>query len=82
MHRTTGYICDSDTFHSSPKFAVLHAKTTNEGWNPYTHVIQVEITLFLHVQNDRWGLGPIETCNSAPKDSVLHAKNTDKGLDL
>ena len=31
MHRTTGYICDSDTFYSSPKFAVLHAKTTDEG---------------------------------------------------
>ena len=46
MHRTTGYIYDSDTFYSSPKFAVLHAKPTDEGWNQYRVVILVEITLF------------------------------------
>ena len=33
----------------------------------------------LHAQNDRCGLGPIETCNSDPKDAVLHAKTTDEG---
>ena len=81
MHRTTGYICDSDTFYSSPKFAVLQAKTTDEGWNPYTLVILVEITLFLHVQNERWGLGSIENCNSGPKLAVLQARTTDEGWD-
>ena len=35
----------------------------------------------LHVQNDRIGLGPIETCNSGPKGAVLHAKTTDDGWD-
>ena len=35
----------------------------------------------LNEQNDRWGLGPIETCNSAPKLAVLQAKTTDKGWD-
>ena len=33
----------------------------------------------LHAQNDRRGLGPIETCNSAPKVALLHAKTTDEG---
>ena len=75
MHRTTGYICDSDAFYSSPTFAVLHAKTTDEGWNPYTLVILVEITLFLHVQNERWGLGPTETSNSDANYAVLYAQN-------
>ena len=80
MHRTTGYICDSDTFYSSPKFAVLHAKTTDEGWNPYTLVILVEITLFLHVQNERWGVGSIENCNSGPKTRCFACKNHRWGL--
>ena len=35
----------------------------------------------LHAQNDRCGLGPIETCNSNPKVAVLHAKSTDEGWD-
>ena len=35
----------------------------------------------LHEQNDKWGLGPIETCNSAPKVAVLQAKNSDEGWD-
>ena len=33
----------------------------------------------LHAQNDRWGLGNMETCNSGPKAAVLHAIATDEG---
>ena len=29
----------------------------------------------LHVQNDRFGLGPIDTCYSGPEVAVLHAQN-------
>ena len=32
-----------------------------------------------HAQNDRWCLGPIESCYSGPKFSVLHAKTTGEG---
>ena len=32
----------------------------------------------LHAQNDRWGLGPLETCISGPKVAVLHAKATNE----
>ena len=39
------------------------------------------ILVVLYAQNDRRGLGPIETCYSGPKAAVLHAKNTDKGWD-
>ena len=35
----------------------------------------------LHAQNDRLGLGPIETCNSGPKVAVLHSKTTNEGWD-
>ena len=35
----------------------------------------------LHAQNDRRGLGPIETCNSGPKAALLPAKTTDDGWD-
>ena len=35
----------------------------------------------LHAQNDRRGLGTIETCNSGPNVSVLRAKTTDEGWD-
>ena len=34
-----------------------------------------------HAQNDRRGLGPIETCNSDPKGAVFHAKTTDECSD-
>ena len=34
MHKMTGNIWDSDTFYSSPKYAVLHPKTTHEGCDP------------------------------------------------
>ena len=39
------------------------------------------IPVVLHAQNDRWGLGPIETCISGPKVAVLHVKNTDEVWD-
>ena len=29
----------------------------------------------LHTQNDRWGLGPIETCNSGANHGILPAQN-------
>ena len=35
----------------------------------------------LQAQNDRWGLGPIETCKSDPNVAVLHLKTTDEGWD-
>ena len=35
----------------------------------------------LNAQNDRWGVGPIETSNSAPKVAVLHAKTANEGWD-
>ena len=34
-----------------------------------------------HSQNDRRGMGPIETSNSDPKGAVLQAKTTDEGWD-
>ena len=35
-----------ETWNSGPKYAVLHAKTTDEGWDTERLVIQVLITLF------------------------------------
>ena len=35
----------------------------------------------LSAQNDRWGLGPMETGISDPKVAVLHAKTTEEGWD-
>ena len=32
-------------------------------------------------QNDRCGLGPIQTCNSDPRAAVSHGKTTDEGWD-
>ena len=29
----------------------------------------------MHAQNDRWGLGPIETINSGPNAAVVNAQN-------
>ena len=46
-------------------------ETSNSGAN---HAI-------LKAQNDKGGLGHIETCNSDPKVPVLHAKTTDEGWD-
>ena len=35
----------------------------------------------LQAQNDRWGLGHIETINSGSKHDVLHEKTTGVGWD-
>ena len=35
-----------ETCNSDPKVAVLHAKTTDESWDPLTLVILMLITLF------------------------------------
>ena len=35
----------------------------------------------LHAQNDRWGLGPIETFNSGHNVAVWMHKTTDEGWD-
>ena len=35
----------------------------------------------LNAQNDRRGMGPIETCNSGTKVAVLLAKTTDEDWD-
>ena len=45
-------------------------ETSNSGSN---HTV-------LHVQNDRWGLGPLETYNSDSNHDVLHAQNDRWGL--
>ena len=34
----------------------------------------------MHAQNDRWGLGTIETINSDASHAVLHAQNDRWGL--
>ena len=34
-----------------------------------------------HAQNDRIGMGSIETSNSDPKVALLNAKTADEGLD-
>ena len=44
-------------------------ETSNSGSN---HAV-------LHAQNDRLGLGLIETCYSDPNAVVLHPKSTDEG---
>ena len=35
----------------------------------------------LHAQDDRWGLGPIETINSGHNGAVVSAQTTDDGWD-
>ena len=40
-------------------------ETSNSGAN---HAV-------LHAQNDRWGLGPLETINPDHNDAVVNAKN-------
>ena len=35
----------------------------------------------LHARNEKWGLGPIETCNSGRKVADSRAKTTDEGWD-
>ena len=35
----------------------------------------------MQAQNDRRGLGPMETCTFGPEDAGLHAKTSDDGWD-
>ena len=35
----------------------------------------------LYAQNDRWGLGPMESSYSGPKVAVMHSKTTNEGWD-
>ena len=46
-------------------------ETSNSGAN---HAV-------MHAQNDRWGLGPIDTGNSDAKVAVLHVKATNEDWD-
>ena len=62
------------TCDSGPKVAILHAKTTDEAWNPYRLHILVQITMFCMHKRTR-GLGPIEICYSGPKVAVLRSQN-------
>ena len=47
----------TDTCYSAAKFTVLHAKTTDEGWDPLRQVFLVLITLYcMHKKTgDVWG---------------------------
>ena len=42
-----------ETCNSGPKCAVLHAKTTDEGWDPVRLVILMPMQAVLHAQNHR-----------------------------
>ena len=42
-----------ETCNSGPKVAVLHAKTTDEGWDPWRLAISGANHALLHAQNDR-----------------------------
>ena len=42
-----------ETCNSGPKVAVLHAKTTDEGWDPWSLVISGSNQAVLQAQNDR-----------------------------
>ena len=53
-------------------------KTTGEVWDPWRLAANHAV---LRSQNDRRGLGPIETCISGPKVAVLHSKATNEGRD-
>ena len=54
--------------YSGPKVAVMHPKTTREGWDSWRLVILMLITMFC-MQNHWRGLGPIETSNSDVKQN-------------
>ena len=62
------------------KCAVLHAKTTGEGWDTETINSGAKVAVF-HAQNDIFCLGLLETCYSGPKVSALNPKTTHEGWD-
>ena len=75
MQKNIGEVWHIETCNSGTKVAVLHAKTTDEGWDPYIDTSNPDANHFVfQAQKDRRGLGPIETINSGHKVAVLHAK--------
>ena len=50
-------------------------KTTGEGWNQYSFFSSCANHAVMSAQNNRLGLGPIQTCMSGPKVDVLHVQN-------
>ena len=65
-----------ETCNSGPKVAVFFAKTTDEGWDTYIKTSNPDANHFvLHAQNDRRGLGPIETINSGQNVAFVNAQN-------
>ena len=46
MHKSTGEVWDTETCNTGPKAAVLHAKTTDDGWHREGVVILMLGTLF------------------------------------
>ena len=57
---------------------MLHAKTTDEDWNQLGTSNSDADHAVWHAHNNRWGLGPIETCSSGSMLTMLHAKTTDE----
>ena len=62
-----------ETCNSGLKCAVLYAKTTDKGWDTETGKSGANHA-FLHAQNDRLCLVPIETCMLVQK-SLFCVKN-------
>ena len=60
--------------YSRLKVAVLHAKTTDEGYGPIETNISGANHAVLHAQNDRLCLGPIETSISGANHADLHGQ--------
>ena len=56
-------------------------KTTGEDWDSFETSYSGANHAVLHAQNDRWGLGPIETINSGYIVAVWVHKTTDEGWD-
>ena len=62
------------TCNSCPKVAVLHAKTTDDGWHPYTLLILIQKSQFC-MQKPHMSAGNMETSDSDANHFVLNAKN-------
>ena len=58
-----------ETCNSDQKVAVWSAKTPLEGWDTETSNSDANHVV-LHAQNDRWGMGPLETSNSGANHDV------------
>ena len=62
------------TINSGHNVAVVNAKTTHEGWEPWRLINSDANHVILHAQNERWGLGHMETGVSGAKVAVLNGK--------